>query len=107
MTMMDDNMTILDDESTPRLLDSGSSVLILESVSEEDEGIYFCHVSFNGVSLLTSAEAQLTFNGKEETFFQLGLAEYNSVLYRFRQAGSHSWEILNYLSPLPCSIFEY
>ena len=63
--MMDDNMTILDDKSTPRLLDSGSSVLILESVSGEDEGTYFCHVSFNGVSLLTSVGAQLTFNGEE------------------------------------------
>ena len=59
---------ILDNESTPHLLDSGSSVLILDSISDADEGIYFCHVSFNGVSLLTSVEAQLRFNGEEERY---------------------------------------
>lgn len=56
--VMGDQVTILDD-----LPDSGTSILILESVSEINEGRYFCRVEFCCGSL-NSTGAVLTFNGR-------------------------------------------
>ncbi len=47
------------------VFDTGSSILVLESVFEEDEGLYFCQAKFDGTDIFNSSRAVLSFNCKD------------------------------------------
>ena len=66
----DDQVTILDASggSSPRLSDLGTSILILESPSDANAGLYFCEVDF-GSGSLNSSMAQLIITGEWEEIF--------------------------------------
>lgn len=57
------NIFILNSTSDPPLADSSTSILIIESVSELDEGFYACEVNLGEFSI-RSETAELMFDGK-------------------------------------------
>ena len=56
------------EESSSRLSDLGTSILILESPSDANAGLYFCEVDF-GSGSLNSSMGQLIIAGEWEEIF--------------------------------------